>query len=76
MAAQDWTVAFDGLLVERWGACLLCGTGTRLRRAEIHTVVDLALLVNLCGPCAEHDAKRQAVARVLSQRYERRTNGN
>jgi len=69
---EDWTVPFDDLLREAWGAgCTLC-QARRLQWGEIRVLpaVPLAVAITLCADCWRRDPDRVQVDRVLRQRYE------
>jgi hypothetical protein len=72
MDAGDWLAPTDALLCARWTACTLCGA-RRLVWADLYTIGALAVVVTLCAACRHRDPQRQAVERLLTERYGGRT---
>jgi hypothetical protein len=68
---DDWLVALDALLCERWGPrCTVCGA-TPPDRAELRTrPTGHAVVVTLCAPCDRGDPQRVQLDALQQQRYD------
>ena len=66
---DDWLVALDDWLCERFGGCGRCGRWplARLLIREVHT---LAVAASLCARCDRQDPVQLRLDALLRARYE------
>jgi hypothetical protein len=68
MKRQDWTIAFDSMLVERHRVCIQCGRPAR--RLDLRIIQGTAWAVPLCRGCVALDPDGRQIDARLAAREE------